>query len=164
MVANFFFAMSLHAEFPRFLFSSEIRGCHRCSSGVACSVNLICCTIKCLLFSVLSLSFSPTLTSAPEQRIPRVSSNLRHQQPGRAAQPGQQTQRDFHTRQQHRPGQTVPLLPLQEEHPEVNKGGFLYSWTQMFHKNINSTSSQFCVARLWFEMFYVTGALTWLEI
>lgn len=63
------------------------------------------------------------LPSAPEQRIPRVGSGLHHQQPGRAAQPGQQTQRDFHTRQQHGPGQTVPLLSLQEEYPEANKGG-----------------------------------------
>lgn len=63
---------------------------------------------------------------APEPSIPRVSSGLHHQQPGRAAQPGQQTQRDLHTRQQHRPGQTVPLLSVQEEHPEVNKGGSLY--------------------------------------
>lgn len=90
---------------------------------------------------MLSLYFLLLLSLAPEQRIPRVSSGLHHQQPGRAAQPGQQTQRDLHTRQQHRPGQTVPLLPLQEEHPEVNKGGcalcvlvFLYSCTvsQMF--------------------------------
>lgn len=60
--------------------------------------------------------------SALEQRIPRVGSGLHHQQPGRAAQPGQQTQRDLHTRQQHGPGQTVPLLSLQEEYPEANKG------------------------------------------
>lgn len=60
--------------------------------------------------------------SALEQRIPRVGSGLHHQQPSRAAQPGQQTQRDLHTRQQHRPGQTVPLLSLQEEYPEANKG------------------------------------------
>lgn len=60
--------------------------------------------------------------SAPEQRIPRVGSGLHHQQSGRAAQPGQQTQRDFHTRQQHGPGQAVPLLSLQEEYPEANKG------------------------------------------
>lgn len=64
-----------------------------------------------------------SLPSAPEQRIPRVSAGLHDQQPGGATQRGQQTQRDVHTRQQHRPGQTVPLLPLQEEHPEANKGG-----------------------------------------
>lgn len=84
---------------------------------------VVCCamTIFFSLFFLLLL-----LPLAPEQCIPRAGSGLHHQQPSRAAQPGQQTQWDLHTRQQHRPGQTMPVFPLQEEHPEVNKGESLY--------------------------------------
>lgn len=87
----------------------------------ACSLSFILLFVFSFLLSFLLYIY--LLPSAPEQRVPRVSPGLYHQQPGRASRPGQQTQRDLHTGQQHRPGQTVPLLPLQEEHPEVNKGG-----------------------------------------
>jgi len=59
---------------------------------------------------------------ASEQRVPRAGPGVHHQQPRGAAQPGQQARRDVHERQQHRAGQAVPLLPLQEEHPEANQG------------------------------------------
>lgn len=62
------------------------------------------------------------LQTAPEQRLPRAGPGVRHQQPCRAPQLGQPTRRDVHTGQQHRPGQTVLVFPLQKEHPEVNKG------------------------------------------
>lgn len=72
--------------------------------------------------SLPSPSFCPL---APEQRLPRDGSDLHHQQPGRVARCGQQTRRDLHERQQHGPGQAMPLVTLQEEHPEANEGGCL---------------------------------------
>ena len=74
-----------------------------------------------LCHEVICFSLCP-LPLAPEQCIPRVSSGLHHQQPGGAARRRQQTQRAIHTRQQHRAGEAVPLLSLQEEHPEANQG------------------------------------------
>lgn len=80
------------------------------------------CAVTNLFSSTLSACLFFLLPTAPEQRVPRASSGLHHQQPSGVAQLGQQTQWDLHTRQQHRPGQTVPLVPVQEEHPEVNEG------------------------------------------